>query len=259
MKKVIFLISILMLVFAGCGRKEVPEPKPEEEGGAAAGPEAGSVTHKVMSFDLEGLTDSGEKKWDVKGESAEAVSENRVKLHNIVASAYGNESMATITADKGVYDKTKNSVRLEENVKATIENPKDKSSSFVDFSDILQAGPQAKTPGLEKSKLTRTVITCDGEVQFDYQKNMAYFIKNVHTVNEEGTIDADKITVYLDPVSKKICQIVAEGNVKIKRGANTTYSQKATYIESEKRILLTGQPKIVIYQEGKLENNLLGK
>jgi len=44
--------------------------------------------------------------------------------------------------------------------------------------------------------------------------------------------------------------IVAEGNVKIKRGDNMTYSEKAVYDAVSKKVSLAGRPKLVIYQEG---------
>ena len=110
----IFAIALFM---AGFGKAEAAEANQSD-----------AVKHKLMSFDLEGLADSGKKKWDVKGQSAEAISEHEVKLDSIVASAYGQDAQATITADKGVYDKTKNNVRLEQNVRATIESSRDKNS-----------------------------------------------------------------------------------------------------------------------------------
>lgn len=225
-------------------------------------PAPDAVKHQVMAFDLEGLNDNGTKKWDVKGQSAEAVTENQVKLNNIVASSYGPEAQATITADTGMYDKTKNNVRLEQNVKATIENTK--GSSAGDF--ISLPGVTGDTAGSKdaakdadgKPKKTKTTITCEAEVEFNYEKNEAYFNKKVHVVNDEGTIDADKITIHLEPSTKKISTIVADGNVKIQRSDNTTYSDKATYYEADKKVVLSGRPKIVMYQDGNSPDNLFG-
>ena len=209
------------------------------------------VKHQIMAFDLEGLADDGSKKWDVKGKSAESVTETQVKLNDVTANSYGKEAQATITADSGLYDRTKNNVRLEQNVKAVIENTQKSTNDFIGAEKNVAAGA-------DKSKKMKTTITCDGEVEFNYEKNEGYFSKNVHVVNEEGTIDADKITIYLDSTTKSVKTIVAEGNVKIQRGENTTYSDKATYIEADKKIVLTGQPKLVIYQEGSSPGAILG-
>ena len=111
-------------------------------------------------------------------------------------------------------------------------------------------GSAAKSKDAPKGKKTKTVITCDGEVQFDYEKNQAHFLKNVHVVSEDGIIDADKITVYIDGDTRQLKEIVAEGNVKITRDENVTYSDTATYSEKDKKIILTGRPRLVIYQEG---------
>lgn len=254
------IISLsICFILVGYGEIQTAGSSAVENSEPADSKMADQVKHKVMSFDLEGLADNGKKKWDVKGQSAQSISENEVKLDSIVASAYGDDAQATITADKGIYNKTKNNVRLEQNVKATIENRRDKNSDVMNFSSVLGSGMSKKKQASDKPQKTKTLITCDGEVEFDYEKNQAYFNKNVKVVNEEGNIDADRITIDLDPSTKKVGQITCEGNVKITRGENTTYSDKAIYIEAEKKIVLTGAPKLVIYQEGSLENNMFGK
>lgn len=265
-KKLYIVIFAALFLLAGMfalsnARKARPQPKPAEPAPAApaAAETDNAMDQKVLSFNLEGLNDRGEKQWEVNGESAQAVSENEVKLDNIVAKAYGEEAKATITADAGVYDKAKNNVRLEKNVKATIENKGgvNPSGGFFDIS-----GQVAGAAGEKKPKKESTItITCDGEVQFDYVHNLAYFEKNVKVVSEDGVIYADKITVNLDAKSKKLNDILAEGNVRIVRGGNMTYSDKATYVEADKKVILTGKPKIVISQEGSggLGNALMGK
>lgn len=211
------------------------------------------VQQKVMAFNLEGLSDSGQKKWDVTGKSAESISKTQMKLNDIVAKTYGNDSEATITAKDGMYDKTKNNVTLENDVKATIVSTKGFAGDMMDSSASVKSSPP------KEGKKTKTTITCDGEVEFNYENNQAYFSKNVKVSGDNGDIDADKITVNLDPATRRVKEIVAEGNVKIKQGDNITYSDKAVYVESERKILLTGRPKLVIYQEGGLSGNLFGE
>lgn len=256
MKKIrnlIVALSVAFLFTGGCGSKEAPKPKEEAKApdAAAAQAQGDQVQHKVLSFNLEGLNERGAKKWDVKGESAEAISETEVKLDNIVASAYGEDANAVITADKGVYDKSKNNVRLNQNVHATIEATQGFTGTFIEGADQKDnndaKSAKKKDPNAKKQK---TVITCDGDVQFDYEKNIAVFLKNVKVVNEDGVIDADKITVYIDPTTRKLKEIVADGNVKIVRGENTTLSQKASYSEADKKVTLSGNPKLILSPEG---------
>lgn len=252
----IALISICLII-TGCGKKEKEAPGQEgvakHNAGEAANPDM--VKQKVLAFDLEVLSDRGEKKWDVRGRSAEAITENRIKLNNIVARSYGEGSEATITGDDGVYDRLNNNVKLENNVKAVIENTENFSK---DFMSLPLTPPESNGTGADKPKKTKTVITCDGNAVFDYQNNKAYFNRNVKVLSDDANIDADKITVNLDMATKKVKEIVAEGNVKITRGENITYSDSATFIEEDKSVILSGRPRLILCQEGDIAKNILG-
>ncbi len=237
------LLVVALAVSGYAGKSAAAKQESEKEG----------VQQKVMAFNLEGLSDSGQKKWDVSGKSAESISKTQMKLNDIVAKSYGNDSEATITARDGMYDKTKNNVTLENDVKATIVSTKGFAGSMTEAPAEAKSGPP------KEGKKTKTTITCDGEVEFNYENNQAYFSKNVKVTGDDGNIDADKITINLDPVTRRVKEIIAEGNVKIKQGENITFSDRAVYVESERKILLTGKPKLVIYQEGGLSGNLFGE
>lgn len=253
MKKYLILVLLVLTISAtGCGRKE-PPPVNDEKPASNSGSEESSskakedgVEHKVLSFNLEGLTDKGEKKWEVIGRTARSISENEVRLGDIIAKTYGDQE-AVITADHGVYDKSKNNVRLEKNVKATIENAGSVIKDQIGFP--IGTDPAEKKDAAQKgSKNKKITITCDGDVEFNYSKNLAYFRKNVKVRSEDGDIDADKITVNLDPSTKKINDIIAEGNVKITQKENVAYSDTAKYNESDKTVSLSGNPKIEMAQ-----------
>jgi OstA-like protein. len=138
-------------------------------------------------------------------ESVEAISEEELKTDNNVA-AVCRPVEAAIIVDE-------------------VANPKDA---------IVKTGTKPNT-----------VITCDGEVQFDYEKNKAYFFKNVRVVSEDWTIDSDKIMINFDPNTRSLTGIVADGNVKIARGDNTTYSERACYSEADKKMTLSGKPRFI--------------
>lgn len=262
MKHSVIILMVAVMALAGCGKKEASlskDARNADSSGKTAempGKKSDEVQHKIMSFNLEGLTDKGTKNWDVKGDSAESISENQVKLNNIQAKAYGEDSQAVITADNGIYDKAKNNVTLETNVKATIESTQSGARGFIDLPDAAPGSSKSKKAGASAKK-TKTVITCDGDVLFDYQNNHVYFNKNVKVVGEDGSIDADKITVNLNPATRKIEAIIAEGSVKMVRGENITYSEKATYVEADQKVALTGSPKLVVYQDGNFGRNFL--
>lgn len=252
-KKILALLVIFSIVgitglgMSGC-RKEPPK-KEEPPVEKADSNKQGAVNQKVLSFNLEGFTQKGTKSWEVNGQSAEAVTETQVKLDNIVAKAYGDEAEAVITADKGFYDKTKNNVVLHSNVKATIDSTKGFGEQFAGLPGSSAQNNDPADPASDKKK-SRIIITCDGEVEFNYEKNQAYFIKNVKVVSSDGNIESDKMTVNLEPDTRKIKNIIAEGNVKITQGDNITYSDKALYLEADKKIVLVGRPKLIIYEQG---------
>lgn len=248
---------ITAFIITGCGRKEPPKvdstaQKDEAGQQKSAKAQKDGVEHKVLSFNLEGLTEKGEKKWEVIGRTARSISENEILLGNIVAKSYGDEE-AVITADQGIYDKSKNNVILQKNVRATIENAGSVIKDQVGFS-IDSPGPSRQEVKKESSESfkekKKIIITCDGEVEFNYAKSLAYFKDNVKVRSEDGDIDADKITLNLDPGSKKINDIIAEGHVKITQKENTAYGDSARYNEADKTVSLSGNPKIVISQEG---------
>jgi lipopolysaccharide export system protein LptA/predicted small lipoprotein YifL len=254
---ILTLVVTIMFLITGCGRKEPPKSPPATSGGSEKElrPEKGksdNVEHKVLSFNLEGMTEKGEKKWEVMGRTAKSISENEVRIGNIVAKTYGTEE-AAIVADQGVYDKSKNNVRLWDNVVATIENSNSTLKEQMGFSPLTEdpakndAAKDAASGPKEKKKI---IITCDGEVEFDYIKNLAYFKDNVKVRSADGDIDADKITVNLDPGTKKINDIVAEGHVKITQHDNVAYGDNAKYNEADKKVSISGNPKIIIAQEG---------
>jgi len=258
-KVIVIAVMFLILCTSGCAKVDAPKPKEVSKAPDTAQGTSNTVEQKVLAFNLEGFTEKGAKKWDIVGESAEAVSESEVRMKNIVAKSYGTQSEAMIVADKGIYDKAKNNVRLENNVRATIEQTESSAKDYLDISGALLGAKKADAAEPPQKKKSKTTITCDGEVQFEYENNLAYFNKNVRVVSDYGEITADKITVNLDAKSKDIRDIVAEGNVKIAKEDNVSFCDKATYIEAEKKVILTGRPKLVVYGDGNIESKFTGK
>lgn len=97
----------------------------------------------------------------------------------------------------------------------------------------------------------KMVITCDGPMELNYDKGHAIFQNNVKVEGEadEGVMEADRMTVYFSATSKQIDRMEANGHVKIIRGENTSSSDAAVFTASDKRLILTGRPKLVMYME----------
>jgi LPS export ABC transporter protein LptC len=147
-----------------------------------------------------------------------------------------------------------NKVSLNKDVRVDI-NPKASTSEADDFA--------------LKDKVT---ITCDGQLIVDYDKNIATFYDNVKVERPDLTIYSDKMDLYfvresaVDPAAEQtdksmassIDKIVASGNVKIVRGENISYSEVAEYKAADKKIILSGRPKLVFYSTGEFKDASFG-
>lgn len=126
-------------------------------------------------------------------------------------------------------------VKLNEDVRVDIKN--------TDFS----FAPQENSGKSKKEAQEPVTITCDGSLNVDYEKQVAVFSKNVKVVHSQGEMYADKMTVSFDMKGKSIEKVESVGNVKIVNGENTTYSEAAVYTAKDKKVVLTGRPRLVIY------------
>lgn len=108
-------------------------------------------------------------------------------------------------------------------------------------------------PVTEQKNKQPIIITCDGPLEIDYDKEIATFNNNVKAdQGEQGQMYADKMEAYFEFKNKKILRLKSIGNVKIVKGENTSYSDEAVYSAQDKKMTLTGRPRLVIYSEDKL-------
>jgi len=119
----------------------------------------------------------------------------------------------------------------------------------VTIDEQKKAQKPADGLGFGKGKM---VITCDGPMEMSYDKQYAIFQDNVKVESDgdQGTMIADKMTITFSSATKQIDKMEAVGNVKIVRGDNISYSDGAVFTASDKRLLLTGRPKLVMFTEG---------
>jgi len=131
------------------------------------------------------------------------------------------------------------------------------------------AAPGA-TEALLKDKIT---ITCLGALEIDYEKNIATFLDNVKVERPDTIIFSDKMSLYFSPGkgnkkqpnkelgvmgNNSIDKIVAQGNVRIVRGENISYSDEAVYTAADKKIILSGRPKLIFYSTKDLSDASFG-
>lgn len=256
---------------------------------------SGDSDQQIDDFSLAGYGEKGRKSWDISGKSAD-IFNNVVKLNEVVGNHYAGKDNINLTADKGDFDKESGLVHLEDNVVVTTSSGVKMTTDSLDWdrkrqivstldkinlrrSDINLTGEGAKghtalkQVALEKNvrldiepsekqegKREKIVVTCDGPLEVDYEKNIAIFSNNVKVEKPDITIFSDKMRVYFSAkgggdkarqpaaMSSSIDKIVAQGDVRILRGENISYSQEAVYTASDKKIVLTGKPHIEIYQ-----------
>ncbi|MDD5730912.1 MAG: LPS export ABC transporter periplasmic protein LptC [Candidatus Omnitrophica bacterium] len=258
---------------------------------------------QIMDFSLSGFGDRGKKNWDLSGKSADIVTDD-VKLNDVVGNMYGDKENIKLTADKGNFNKADGKVHLEKNVLITTSGGAklttdslnwDRKNQLVSTSDkvnierdnmIAQALGAVGHPNLNKVSLEKDVevkinpvaedklnkagvnrkivITCDGPMEIDYQRNIATFNKTVKVDTEDATIYSDVMEVYFTKSAEKpdkpkssaaaamgmgtqVDKIKAFGNVTIIRGDNVSQSDEAVYTASDGKITLSGKPKLVIY------------
>lgn len=288
MYRLLIFFVLFAVAISGCAAKEQEEPQVPEVPDFERAKQAGEdpAGQQVLQFDLTSYTDGGTKRWEVKGKSANVVNE-MVELEDINATTYGEDNTIALRADEGTYDRELNKVRLEKNVVITTSDGAEVTTDTMDWDsknnvissdsivkvereEIILTGKGVKgEPELRKAQFEKdvkidmydgaTVITCDGMMEVDYEKNIAIFNDNVKIVDEKGQITSDVLYAYLNPETKTIVKAIAKGNVRIIRGNNHSKSEEAIYLAEEKRVILKGKPEIVMFPDEKFDTSFFGE
>lgn len=258
--------------------------------------ETNESAQQIGDFTLSGSGEKGKKDWDLAGKTAD-IYNDVVKLKEVVGNHYADNDSINLTADNGDFNKTSGVVHLEKNVVITTSSGAKLTTNSLDWdrkqqilstldkvnlarTDMNLSGVGAKgqtalkqmvleknvrldiaPKDLQTNKKEKIVITCDGPLDVDYEKNIAIFNNNVKVEKSDLTIYSDKLQVYFTTkpqdnkkaisaagMSSSINKIIASGNVRILRGENISYSQEAVYTALDKKMTLTGRPQIIIYQ-----------
>ena len=261
---------------------------------------------QISDFSLVGYGEKGKKAWDLSGKSAD-IFDDVVKLKELTGNLYGAKEDVKLTADRGDFNKTTGKIHVENNVVITTSQGAklttdsldwDRVNSVVSSKDVVnikkenlftRARGALGEPNLNKMNLERdvtveilpqadpskpaapaqkVVITCDGPLEIDYQKNVAVFNNNVKVDREDSQIYSDTMDVYFGKnenkleqkesspgadslfAGSKIDKIIAKGHVRTVRGENITYSEEALYNGLDNKVVLSGRPRLLIYSTG---------
>ncbi len=229
----------------------------------------------IKNFHLLGFDKDGNRNYEVWAEVAEIFNE-QVKMYKVKANLYGEQNLI-IKAEKAFLDKTTQNLELEKNVNIASEDKvlktdflhwdiKNKKAKSVSPVELCESDFTIKATGLEadldnqktvlKNQIhlslrerTFTLITCRGPMEIDYKNNIAILYNQVKVDDKEGEIFSDKMEVYFDPETRQIKKIKALGNVKIVRADSITYAHEAEFDVGSKKLILKGEPRLVIISE----------
>jgi len=193
--------------------------------------------------------------------------EGRVHLEqNVIVATSSGAKLTTDSLDwdrKNQIVSTKDTVNIERGNMITVAQGATGEPNLnkitLDKDVTVNINPQ--TQQQEASDKNKIIITCDGPLEIDYEKKIATFKNNVKVDSKDSWIYSDTMDVYFimsdkdnketegspNVMGNKIDKIVARGNVKIIRGENVSYSDEAIYTASDKKIKLSGKPRLIIY------------
>lgn len=195
-----------------------------------------------------------------------------------------------LTTDSLDWDRKNQLITTDDKVNITKENMVTKARGVIGEPGLnkvtlkkdvqVDINPVAKAEKTAEIK-NKIVIICDGPLEINYDQNVATFKNNVKVDTGDNLMYSDVMDIYFIASGKdakkepdksdkketdqsaslmgtKIDKIIARGNVKIIRGENTSYSQEAVYTAFDKRIVLTGKPKLIIYSTEDLKSTFGG-
>ncbi|MFH0935815.1 MAG: LPS export ABC transporter periplasmic protein LptC [Candidatus Omnitrophota bacterium] len=302
-RRLLLTLSLLLLIIPGLYAEGAQDAQESDQ--------------QINDFNLVGYGERGKKSWDLSGKTANIFTDV-VKLQDVEGNLYGKEEDVNLLADKGDFNKKDGKIHLEDNVVITTTSGMKLTTDSLDYDrknqlmstpDIVNIEREnltavargargepslkkvalkedvrldiipASTEGKPSSPKEKIVITCDGPLEIDYEKNIAEFNKNVKVDRDNSQIYSDKMIVYFIPGAKKtegakedaaekdtsaglmtssIDKIFARGNVKVVRGENTSYSDEAIYNAADSKIILQGRPKLILYSTEEMNNAPLG-
>ncbi len=231
----------------------------------------------ISIFTLEGHDEAGRRTWQVRGQSADILSET-VHLSPVAATSYG-QVQVDLKADNGDYEKKNQNIYLKKHVVVTSSDgmklttkslrwfAERETGTTPDWVTVTRAGvrvtgrgakgfPKRKFVRLEKrvrlilnGDKGRTVVTCDGPMEVDYGRHKARFWRSVIVRDAKGTIRSDRMDVTLTPQTDQIEKAAFWGHVKIVHGPQAAFANRANYWQPQGRTSLIGHPKLVMVPE----------
>lgn len=108
---------------------------------------------------------------------------------------------------------------------------------------VLTAVPALAAQSVTKE--AEPIVITSNRMEAEKLGEKVTFSGNVELKKEGMTVTSDQMVVFYDPGSKNIREIVARGNVVVRKEGRIALANLATYSLREEKIVLTGDARII--------------
>ncbi|MCK4248343.1 MAG: hypothetical protein KAX15_01030 [Candidatus Omnitrophica bacterium] len=243
------VFMVVMLIIAGCANSPdiADSGDPADKPRLRAEPSGPEPEQALEEYTFNGFSQGTDRRWEIKGRSAEIFTDF-IQMFKVKAQAFAEDGSLSVTtaAREGKMYMGTNNIRMEKDVvittpdgaigKTDLQEVQIKKNVKVTVHDQLLVLPVTQTLNeeqdkdiQEKEKQRPTIITCDGRLDIYHEKNMGKFYDNVFLDDIGGKVYCDQMDVFIDSKTQSVTKAIAMGNVRIVKGSNISYCQKAVY------------------------------
>src|SRR5512134_3815904 len=118
-----------------------------------------------------------------------------------------------------------------------------RNSLLVIASVAVLAAPALAAPPVKRE--AEPIVITSNRMEAEKLGEKVTFSGKVELKKEGMTVTSDQMVVFYDPGSKNIREIVARGNVVVRKEGRVALANLATYSLREEKIVLTGDARII--------------
>lgn len=199
----------------------------------------------LQKFNLTGFDRNGKKFWNLQGESAKIDPGQTVYLDQNVTLKFQGDTV--VKTDHVRWSPDGGTLRTAAPVFVDHHNAKIKGLGAFGRpnENFIQLNKN-----IEMLVLPNTLISCDGPMKVYYNENKMIFYRRVKVKDDRGVVTANRMDVFFEDEGNKVDHIIANGDVVIERGSDTTRSQRAVYMLATGAVRLEGNPEVTLHKSG---------
>lgn len=234
----LLLGAFAFLFFQGKAQKYTRKKDPQTKTIADSGRD-----QRLQKFTLTGFDNTGQKFWNLQGETAKIDPGQTIYLDENVTLRLKDNTV--IRTDRVQWSQDGGTMRTDAPVFVDHEAVKVKGIGAVGrpSDSFIQLNRK-----IEMTANDGSVLTCEGPMKIYYNENKMVLYRNVKAVDKRGTLLAKRMDVFFEDEKKEVKQIIATGDVSILRGSDTTHSKRAIYTVATGSIRLEGDPDITVHE-----------